>query len=114
MKRDWTEESVREWIARRDAYRERRKLPALATLRDSDDPQDRADYKTALSLERATLLERLHKYYTVTLAWPVSARAAVLRVRWEARVAHGAMDYRSRSTPSTCIRRRSRGRSTFR
>ena len=72
MKRDWTEESIREWIARRDAYRERRGLTALAVLRDSDDPQDRADYKAALSLERATLLERLHRYYTVTLALPVS------------------------------------------
>ena len=81
MKRDWTEESVREWIARRDAYRKRRGIPALATLRDSDDPKDRADYKTALSLERATLLERLHKHYTVTLAWSVSGRVRVVSLR---------------------------------
>lgn len=76
MKRDWTEASIREWIERRDAYRERRRFHPLAALRDSDDLKERVDYKSALALERATLLERLHRHYTTTLAWPVSGCVA--------------------------------------
>ncbi|KAH9832291.1 uncharacterized protein C8Q71DRAFT_840698 [Rhodofomes roseus] len=69
MKRTWTEQSIREWIQRRDEYRERWRFPSLAALRDSDDPQDQRDYKSALSLERSTLLVRMHRYYTRNLAW---------------------------------------------
>ena len=78
MKRTWTEQSIREWIQRRDDYRERWRLAPLASLRDSLDPEEQKDYKDALSMERRTLLVRLHRYYTATLAWPVRKIATIV------------------------------------
>lgn len=48
----------------------------LASWRSSLDSEKQKNYQDTLSMERKTLLTRLHRYYTATSAWPVRTQAA--------------------------------------
>ena len=70
MKRVWTAQTIHDWVARRDAYREQRKKPSMAALRESVDVKDRQAYERELATERKVLKERLDDLST-TFAWAV-------------------------------------------
>jgi hypothetical protein len=69
--RSWTDQSVQQWVSRRDAWRTGRGLGPIEELRLSDRPADQKAYQTALDSERRTLVERLENYSTEAISWPV-------------------------------------------
>ncbi|ETW81197.1 hypothetical protein HETIRDRAFT_169954 [Heterobasidion irregulare TC 32-1] len=70
MKRVWTAQTINDWVARRDAYREQRKKPSMAALRESADVKDRQAYERELAIERKVLKERLDELSTA-FAWVI-------------------------------------------
>ncbi|TCD68698.1 hypothetical protein EIP91_009982 [Steccherinum ochraceum] len=69
--RVWTEETIREWIQRREAYVERQTGRPLAQIRASEDPKDVKLLDTILKGEKNVLYKRSHETDTKTLAWEI-------------------------------------------
>ncbi|OBZ67500.1 hypothetical protein A0H81_12729 [Grifola frondosa] len=67
----WTEEAIQEWTQRRDAFRKKKGLTAMADLRIAVDAKSHAQYEQTLVLEREKLVDRLDSFCTETVAWPI-------------------------------------------